>query len=341
MPPACTPYGKLSDGRSVERWTLTGTSGLQLEFLTYGGIVTRLLVPDAANGPVDVVLGLPDLPAYEASGAYFGAIVGRIAGRVRGARFPLDGKEIVLEANEAPNHLHGGSCGFNKRIWTAEPIERPDGAPSVRLYYRSPDGEEGYPGTLDVFVTYTLTEDNAFLIETEARSDRPTPLNLTHHSYFQLSGEGWGDILDHRLRISSNEFAGRDDAMALDGTVREVGPENDFRKFRTLREAVPQIFASHGDLYRLQGDNPAAVIEDPRSGRTMEVETNCPWLQFYSGKAFDGSIRGKSGRPYEAFAGFCLEAEGFPDALNFPETGDILVHPETPQKFRTAYRFAQ
>ncbi|MGH9591289.1 MAG: aldose epimerase family protein [Terracidiphilus sp.] len=342
-------FGHLPVGTPVEAWTLMGSGGLVAEILAYGATITRLLVPDRDGHLSDVVLGFNDLDSYRANPVYMGAIAGRVAGRVAGARFSLDGREYRLAQNEGANHLHGGTEGFDKKLWTGTLTDREDGAPSLRLTYRGPDGEEGYPGTVDVSVTYTVTAGNALLVETEAAADKPTPVNLTQHSYFNLAGEGAGSVLDHELQIHSGCFAVIDEQMALVGGEKPVdGLSNDFRQPRNLRVALPGLFQKHGDLYRIRRDSnhidaakpiPAARLLHPASGRVLEVSTTSTHLQFYGGTLLDGSLIGKSGVPYASNAGLCLECEGYPDAVNNPEMGDIVVRPGSPRRETTAYAF--
>lgn len=347
---AVRSFGHLPGGAPVEAWTLKGPGGLVAEIITYGATVTRLLVPDRRGGLADVVLGFDNLDSYLANRAYIGAVVGRVAGRIRGGRFSLDGHRYELPRNEGTNHLHGGIEGFDKKVWQASPAAREDGAPSLRLRYHSPDGEEGYPGALDVKVTYTVTGDNTLWVETEASADRATPVNLTQHSYFNLAGEGAGSVLDHELQIHSSRFAVTDEQMALVGREEPVeGRTNDFRQPRNLAEALPALYQKHGDLYRLRENPnregaaellPAARLIHPASGREMEVSTTATHLQFYGGTLLDGSLVGKSGAAYGRNAGLCLECEGYPDAVNHPGLGDILVRPGKLQHEMTAYKFS-
>lgn len=350
MAPSVTvrSFGRLPGGAPVEAWTLNGAGGLVAEIITYGATVTRILAPDRYGGLADVVLGFDDLDSYLANRAYFGAIVGRVAGRIRGGRFSLDGHRYELPRNEGTNHLHGGIEGFDKKVWQASPAAREDGAPSLQLTYHSADGEEGYPGALDAKVTYTVTGDNTLLLETEASADRATPVNLTQHSYFNLAGEGAGSVLDHELQIYSSRFAVTDEQMAQVGREEPVeGRTNDFRQPRNLGEALPALYQKHGDLYRLRENSndrageliPAARLVHPASGREMEVSTTATHLQFYGGTLLDGSLVGKSGAAYGRNAGLCLECEGYPDAVNHPELGDIIVRPGKLQREVTAYRF--
>jgi len=344
-PISVRPYGTIPAGQPVEAWTLTGRGGLAVEFITLGGIVTRLLVPDRNGVPGDVVLGLGSLDAYLAGHPYFGAIAGRVSGRTTGATFALDGRIYQLARNDAPNHLHGGICGFDKRIWKVTRVLRPDNSPCLRLSYSSPAGEEGYPGNVEVSVTYAVTDENNFLIESEAVSDQVTPLNLTHHSYFNLSGEGRNFIADHRLTIFADKFVPAGEYMTLSGQLEPVTQGNDFRSPRRLGDMVPMLFQQHGDLYMLPqtGDgamNLAARLEDPASGRVLTVSTTNTHLQLYTGRSLDGSIVGKSGASYGPYAGLCLECEGYPDAANQELREGILLHPGQPQRHAIAYAFS-
>lgn len=344
-------YGSLPDGQSIEAWALAGRGGLVLEVITLGGIVTRLLVPGRDGTLDDVVLGLSDLDSYLAGHPYFGAIAGRVAGRIAGAAFSLDGVSYRLAPNEPPNHLHGGFTGFDKRIWKASPVLRMDRAPSLRLTYFSPDGEEGYPGNVDVAVTCSVTSGNAFIIETEATSDRATPLSLTHHSYFNLSGEGSGTIENHRLTIDSATFVPANEDMTLSGRLESAAQKpNDFRQPCRLGDAIPQLFQQHGDLYALPNHadsdlaekelRPAARLEDPVSGRVMTVSTTEHYLQLYTGCHLDGSLTGKSGKTYSRFAGLCLECEGYPDVSNAAMREHTLLEPGQTRRNTTAYAFS-
>ena len=348
--PQSRVFGFLPSGEGVEAWTLTGASGLTLEAITYGGIVTRLLAPDRNGNLADVVLGHQELEPYLTDLCYFGAIVGRVAGRISAAKFQLDGKFYSLAANDPPNHLHGGSLGFNRRVWDAMPVKRPDGAPSLRLTRRSPDGEEGYPGNIDVSVTYTLTNDNVFLIETEAASDRPTPVALTHHSYFNLAGESSASIDDHVLQIEADEFVPTDEWMTLMGRVEPVvAGVNDFRHARRLGDAIPLLYQNHGDFYRLperagqrlgSGPATAARLVHAGSGRVLEVATTAHCLQLYTGAALDGSVVGKSGIAYRRHAGVCLECQEYADGANTSAFGDIILRPGQLRRHTTVYAFS-
>jgi len=343
-------FGILPTGEAVECWTLGGAGGVELEAMTYGGIVIRLLVPDREGNRGDVVLGFNTLEEYLAGHPYFGAIVGRVAGRISNSKFVLDGKTYDLCSNDGPNHLHGGLSGFDKKLWTGKAVERRDGAPSLRLSVSSPDGEEGYPGRVQVDVTYTVTNDNVFLIETSAITDRPTPLALTHHSYFNLAGKGAGTVDEHQLQIHADEFVPADLHMTLLGRIEKVnGGSNDFRLPRRVGAAILGLFRQHGDLYRLRrssvrGDSealaPAACLVHPGSGRVLNVSTTEAFLQFYTGASLGGSLTGKSGARYGPFSGLCLECQSYPDGANNPGLGNMILRPGEILRHTTAYAFS-
>lgn len=343
-------FGSLPTGEPVEAWTLSGAGGLVVEIITFGGIVTKIIAPDRNGKMADVVLGFDNLDRYVAGHPHFGAITGRVAGRLTGGTFTLEGKTYKFVINDPPNHLHGGLKGFDKRIWAATLVERPDGAPSLRLTYHSPDGEEGYPGNVDVAVTYTVTADNTFLIETDASTDQATPINLTNHSYFNLGGEGSGPVTGHKLQIFADEFVPTDEHMTLLGRLESVsGRANDFRQPRLLGEAIPKLFKNHGDVYLLhhlaaEGAKPDLVpagrAVHPGSGRVLNVSTTEKYVQFYTSMHLNGSIIGKSGAAYQAYAAFCLECHNYSDGANVPSMGDIILRPGQPQHHITAYAFS-
>jgi aldose 1-epimerase len=257
-------FGQLRTGESIEAWTLVGPGDLVIEIITYGGIVLRLLAPDRDGCLADVVLGFNDLDSYlaeqPAGYPYFGAIIGRVAGRVTGGVFDLEGKTYKLARNDPPNHLHGGIKGFDKRIWIATPKLGGE-AVSLHLTSRSTDGEEGYPGTVNISITYTVTSENVLLIATEATTDVSTPFNLTHHSYFNLGGEAAGSIGDHELQINADEFVATDQQMTLLGRLEPVAEHgNDLRRSRPLRDVIPLLFHNHGDLYLIR-KTPPDILE--------------------------------------------------------------------------------
>jgi len=337
-------FGKLPSGESIEAFTLTGSGGASLEFMTYGGIVRSIQMPDRDGILADVVLGFDSLEPYLAGHPFFGAITGRVAGRIPGGRFTLEGKTWELTKNDGPNHLHGGFQGLDKRIWNAKPHTRADGADSVRLTCHSPDGEEGYPGKTRFCVDYTLTRDNVFMIESAVTSDRLTPVSLTHHSYFNLAGEGSADIFDHHLVIFSDQIISVDERLTPLGRAQSViGSASDFLSPRRLGDAIPHLFQRHGDCYALSVGGQmslAARVWDPTSGRTLSISTNERCLQFYTGAFLDCKSVGKAGHSYLPFAGLCFECEGYPAGVDYPEFGSILVAPGHTQHRATSYAFS-
>lgn len=337
-------FGKLPSGEPVEAFTLEGGHGVSVDFITYGGIVTSIKMPDRNGRVADVVLGFDCLEHYLTGHPFFGAITGRVAGRIPGGQFTVEGKTYELAKNDGPNHLHGGLRGLDKRVWKAESVERADGADSVSLFYRSPDGEEGYPGTVDFRVTYALTAVNVFVIESEVLADRTTPVSLTNHSYFNLGGEGSGDIFDHELAVFSDRVFEVDGILTPLGRLRQVsgGPQY-LPSPRRMGDVVPAWFEEHGDCYALPGGDSlyhAASVIHPASGRRMDVSTNEYCLQIYTAAKLDCPTPGKSGRPFGRFAGLCLECEGYPGGVKWPEFGNILVQPGCPQRRLTHYAFS-
>ncbi len=343
------PFGTLPSGLPVESFRLENAAGASLEVLTYGGIVKSLRMPDRNGTLGDVVLGFNDLADYAAGHPYFGAITGRIAGRVAGGQIVVEGRAYSLPLNSGDNHIHGGFVGFDRRIWTPRPVARSDGADSLQLTYESPDGEENYPGNVKVAVTYTLTADHTFVVETVASTDRTTPLCLAHHSYFNLGGEGSGPATDHVIQIAANEFVRCDDALLLSGErISVAGCPEDFRQPRRLGDALPYLFQAHGDFYPLRApaapppSSPtlAARATHSASGRVLDVFTDEDCLQFYTGSALDEQRPGKWGRRYGPYAGLCFECQGHPEGTRVSGFGDILVRPGQPQRRTTRYAFS-
>ncbi len=326
-----------------EGYLLTSPGGLTLRAISRGATVTHLSAPDRWGRQADLVLGYAKDEDYGMPHPYFGAMAGRVAGRITGAQFELNGRTHPLAQNDPPNHLHGGIQGFDKQIWNAE---RRDGQ-SVRFWRVSPDGEEGYPGRVEVSVTYSVSQDNAFIVDVEATADAATPFSLTHHSYFNLAGEASGESVEtHELEIFADDFAPADQHMGLTGIREAVNAGNDFRRRRLLSEAIPQLHAQHGDLYFVRrvtvGAEPvlAARLMHAASGRVMSVYTTEPCIQLYTGVGLDGTLKGKSGRDYGKHAGLCLECEGYPDGANMPALGDILLQPGRKAFQRTIYAFS-
>jgi len=322
-------------------YILTSPAGLRLRAIPYGATVTHLWVPDRRGCTADVILGFANDEQYRNPHPYFGVMAGRVAGRITNSRFTLEGKTHQLAANDPPNHLHGGVRGFDKQAWLAEQLNDQ----SVRFSLASPDAQEGYPGTVHTSVIYTVSPKNEFIVDVEATADQPTPFSLTHHSYFNLAGEGSGESTEsHELEIFADDYAPTDAKMGLLGKRQSVTAANDFRKPRKLSEAIPKLFAHHGDLYFTRRDEAAAShmarLTHPASGRVMNVYSTEPCLQFYTGFGLDGSLKGKSGVNYARHAGLCLECEGYPDGVNTPALGDIILRPGQTVRQRTVYAFS-
>lgn len=335
-----SPFGCLPSGELVDKYDLSNSASLSVSVITYGGIIQSLCVPDRDGKMADVVLGFGNLDSYVKGHPYFGCITGRVAGRISGGKFRIDGRDYSLAINNGPNHLHGGLTGLDKRLWKAEVL--PDG---VTLRYRSPDGEEGYPGNLDIAVAYRLTDSNDFIIESEVVSDQVTPVSLTNHTYFNLAGEGAGSIEDHVVQIFADDFVPTDNDLTLSGRRQSVaGQSNDLRDPRRLGDVIPNLHLQHGDNYLLRptganGLAMVALVSDPASGRQLEIRTNETNLQFYTGFFLDGTLTGKSGKVYGSHAGLCLECQGYADGVAHPELGDILVRPGEPRRRMTMYNF--
>lgn len=337
-------FGSMPDGREIEEFHLQNSGGLSANVITYGGIITQLHVPNARGQFADIVLGFDNLASYFAGHPYFGCIAGRVAGRLTRGKFSLDGKDYYLAINDPPNHLHGGNVGFDKRVWKAEVTGQ--GAESkLNLSYLSPDGEEGYPGNVTARVTYSLTEHNEFIVDYEAIADKATPLNLTSHSYFNLAGEGSGSVENHQLQIFADEYAPTDENMThLDVRKTVTGAGNDFTKSRRIGDVIPTLWKQHGDNYFVRGGGgqlaPVATLIDPASGRKMEISSTAPCVQFYTGVSLDGSLQGKSARPYARHGGLCLECQGYPNGVNAPALGDVVLRPGQTYRQTTVHKFS-
>ena len=345
-------FGKTADGAAVELYTLTNVHGLKAKIMTYGGIITELDVPDRDGKLADVVLGFDDLKGYLAGHPYFGALVGRVANRIAKGRFTIDGKEYKLAINNGPNSLHGGEKGFDKVVWKASPGESKDG-PILKLTYVSKDGEEGYPGNMTVTVTYTLTNDDALRIDYTATTDKKTPINLTNHSYFNLAGPASGDILGHEIMIAADKYTPVDDTMIPTGDLKTVkGTPFDLTAPTKIGAHIDELKGDEKksdpggyDInYALRGGEKgpllAARVHEPKSGRTMEVYTTEPGLQFYTGNFLDGKQTGKSGVEYKKRQAFCLEADHYPDSVNHPDFPSTILEPGKTYTQTTMYKFS-
>ena len=335
-------FGRTPDGAAVEVFILTNDHGVRARIMTYGATLVSLEAPDRTGKTGDIVLGYEALDGYIKNSPYFGSIVGRYGNRIAKAGFELDGKAYKLAANNGENHLHGGIKGFDKVVWKAEPV-REENAVAVRFNYLSRDGEEGYPGNLTVSVVYSLSNDNELNISYKATTDKATPVNLTHHSYFNLAGEG--DVLGHELMISADAYTPVDPGLIPTGEIRPVtGTPFDFTSPHTIGERIARVEGGYDHNFVLRGGGRAldlaARVVDPKSGRTMEIWTTDPGLQFYSGNFLDGTISGKGGRVYAKHAGFCLETQHFPDSPNKPGFPSTILRPGRVYKSLTVHKFS-
>jgi aldose 1-epimerase len=342
-------FGSLPSGEQISLYSFTNGNGVGASVTNFGGRVVMLLVPDRNGELEDVALGFDDLAGYLAKNPYFGALVGRYANRIAGAQFVLDGQTYKLAANDDSNSLHGGIKGFDKVVWNASETSL-DGAPALELRYRSPDGEDGYPGNLDVRVIYQLTEGNELRIEYFAQTDRKTVLNLTNHSYFDLSGQGNGNVVDHVVTIHADRFTPVDQNLIPTGELKSVeGTPFDFRQPTRIGERIDEkneqlklgIGYDHNFVLNRTGDGLtlAARAAEPNSGRVLEVFTTQPGLQFYTGNHLDGSVQGKGGVTYGFRTGFCLETQHFPDSPNHPEFPSTELAPGQEYRATTLFRF--
>ena len=345
------PFGKTDRGEAVSVYTLKNAHGVAVRVMDYGGIILSLLVPDRSGRLDDVVLGYDSLAGYLRSSPYFGALIGRYGNRIAHGRFALDGKTYTLAKNNGPNHLHGGLRGFDKVVWAVTPFEHSDSVGLV-LRYTSPDGEEGYPGTLRTTVTYTLTSANELIFDYSATTDRATPVNLTQHSYFNLAGEGKGDILGHVVTLNADRFTPVDSTLIPTGELKSVaGTPFDFRRPTPIGARIDQddVQLRYGPGYDHNfvlnksggGHDPtfAARVYEPGSGRVMEIYTTEPGLQFYSGNFLDGTLHGKKLVVYRRRYGFAMETQHYPDSPNKPTFPSTILHPGESYHSRTTYRF--
>lgn len=339
-------FGKTTDGHDVEIFTLKNTAGIEIRVITYGGIITSIKTPDRNGAFADIVLGFDSLDGYLGDHPYFGAIVGRYANRIAKARFAIDNNPFRVAANNLSNHLHGGINGFDKRLWTPEIIA----SNAIRLSRVSPDGEEGYPGELQVAVVYTLTNYNELIVEYQAHTDLPTHVNLTQHSYFNLAGAGNGDVLGHQLLIDADRYTPVDDELIPTGELAGVdGTPFDFRTptpiGARINAAHPQMRRGHGYdhnwVLNKRGDalQLAARLVEPQSGRVLEVATTEPGLQLYTGNFLDGTLTGKRGMVYRRHGGVCLETQHYPDSPNQKAFPSTLLRPGSTYSTRTVFKF--
>jgi aldose 1-epimerase len=338
-------FGKLSDGTEIEQYTLTNAKGAVAKVITYGATLSELWIPDKAGKNADVVLGFDNLASYAGEHPFFGATVGRYGNRIAKGKFSIDGKEYSLFLNNGPNSLHGGKVGFNRKVWKAEPVTVTHGS-AVKFTYVSMDGEEGYPGTLTVHVTYELADDNSLKISYHASTDKPTVVNLTNHSYFNLSGAGSGDILKEVLQLDADHYTPVDDTLIPTGELKSVaGTPFDFRKPAAIGARNSQIpgIAGYDHNFVLNGASgkvrKIGEVSDPVSGRQMEIFTSEPGVQLYVSLGLDGSIKGIGGA-YQKFGALCLETQHFPDSPNHPKFPSTLLRPGEDLQTETIYKFS-
>ena len=339
------PYGTLSDGTKITEYTLDNGKGLVVSVLNYGGIITQILAPDREGKAADIALGFKDLDGYLANPPYFGALIGRFGNRIGNAKFTLDGKTYELPANDGRNTLHGGAHGFNKKVWDVKPFTEKH-ACGLTLTYTSPDGEEGFPGTLKVTVVYTLSEKNELAFEYTATTDKATPVNLTQHSYFNLHGEGNGTILDHRLTIYADKYVAVDPFLIPTGELPVVkGTPMDFLTPHIIGDRIDQVKGGYDHSWVLERKNQTGMfhavrLEDTTSGRRVDVFTTEPAVQFYSGNFLDGSITGPGGKPYVKHGGLALETQHYPDSPNHPSFPNTILRPGKKYHTTTMYEFS-
>lgn len=344
-----SPFGTLPDGRTVQLFSLKNAQGMEVRISNYGGIITHMLVPNKQGKVENVTLNRPGLAAYVENNPFFGALVGRFGNRIAKGSFTLDGNNYQLFINNGPNALHGGKQGFDKKLWDAKILEGPE--PSLQLHYRSPDMEEGYPGNLDVWVTYALGKDNALSIQYQAQSDKKTIINLTNHAYFNLSGDFSKPITQHQMHLMAPFYLPVDAGLIPTGEIRPVkGSAFDFLQSQAIgtRIDAPEEQIQRGGGYdhcwvfdKKPGELAlAAKVLEPSSGRVMEVLTTEPGVQFYTGNFLNGKVEGAPGQFYQKRSGFCLETQHFPDSPNKSQFPSPVLSPGERYQSTTIYRFS-
>ena len=334
-------FGKTSDGTSVRLFTLRNKNGVVVKLTNFGGIITEILAPDRSGKLGNVVCGFDNLETYLKGHPFFGAVAGRVANRIAKGKFTLDGKDYTLAINNGPNHLHGGIKGFDKQVWAAEVL--PD--QSVRMTYTSKDGEEGYPGNLKVTMVYSLDDENALRIDYGATTDKATPINLTNHSYFNLAGSG--TIFDHVLYLNADQYTKVDETLIHTGEIAPVKRTAlDFTTPHSIGERAQQTGLKptgydHNFVLNQQGRGLrlAARVNEPKSGRTLEVSTTDPGVQLYTANHMNGSVVGTGGVSYPQYGAFCLETQHYPDSVNHPAFPSSILRPGSAYKTTTVFKF--
>jgi len=344
------PFGSLADGREVHAYTLANSRGMTVRVIEYGATIVSLRVPDRNGAIDDVVLGFDSLPDYTGARRFIGAVVGRYGNRIKAGQFILDGRSYQLATNNGPNHLHGGLQGFDRVLWQASPFQRGDSA-GVELSYTSPAGDDGYPGTLEASVSYTLTPDNRLLLDYRATTDAPTVVNLTQHTYFNLAGAGRRDVLDHVLTINASAYTPTDNTAIPTGEIASVaGTPFDFRTSTPIGARIQaddqqvRPFRGYDHNYVLDRGSERSLshavnVLEPESGRTMDVYTDQPGVQFYSGNGLNNRVVGRGNQPYQRYGGFCLETQHFPDSPNQPSFPSTVLRPGEQYHTRTLWAF--
>lgn len=341
-------FGTTRNGETVTLYTLTNNQGMVVKIMNYGATITSIQTPDKNNTIEEVTLGFDSLQSYLAGHPFFGNVVGRYGNRIAKGKFTLEGQEYTLATNNGPNHLHGGLQGFDKKVWTAEPLPS-DSTASLRLTYLSPDMEEGYPGNLTATVTYTLNNNNELIVDYQATTDKPTVVNLTNHTYFNLTGKTKSDILNHEVMLNADRFVPVDRTLIPTGELRPVeGTPFDFRTPTTVGSRINDtdqqlefgIGYDHCWVLNGSGMKLAASVYEPESGRYLEVFTEEPGIQFYSGNFLDGSLTGRGNVVYNQRYGLCLETEHFPDSPNQPEFPTTVLNPGETYETQTIFKFS-
>jgi aldose 1-epimerase len=339
-------FGKTREGTPVDLFVLTNANGAVAKIITYGAIITELHMPDRNGKNDDVVLGFDNLDPYQGGHPCFGSTIGRVTNRIGGARFMLDGKEYKLAVNSGPNSIHGGLKGFHKIVWKGEPVESNDGA-AVKMTYLSRDGEENYPGNLSVAVVFTLTNQNELKLDYTATTDKPTPVNLTNHNYFNLGGAASGDCLGHELMLTADKYTVADDQLIPTGEIKEVaGTPLDFTKPALIGARIAEVTATRGydNNYVLNSGGKALALAarayEPKTGRVLEVWTTEPAVQLYTANGLNGKLIGKGGVGYPKHGGFALETQHFPDSVNKPNFPSTILRPGETYKQTTVWKFS-
>ena len=343
-------FGSLEDGTHIDAYTLTNAKGMEVKIISYGGRIVSLSVPDKNGSFENVTLGFDNIGDYVSENPFFGALVGRYGNRIAKGKFSIDDNEYTLVTNNGENHLHGGTVGFDKVVWDVKPIEKEDKA-QLELHYVSKDGEEGYPGKLDVTVIYTLNDDNVLSVEYKAETDKPTVVNLTQHAYFNLTGDFSNNVLDHEIVLHADRFLPVDAGLIPTGELRNVASTPfDFTQAKTIGQDINQennqltLGGGYDHCWVLNGDKgtmrTVATAYDSESGRFMEVSTTEPAIQFYTGNFLDGTLPNPQGGTYGQRSGFCLETQHYPDSPNQPEFPSTRLNPGETYETTTKFKFS-